>query len=301
MHRACQGAAQPVDSPAMLTIGILANPKMTGARQALHALRTALAARGCRLVLDLQTAALAGESGGIPASEFARHVDLAAVLGGDGTMLDALSRLGDFAKPVAGINIGRLGFLTSCTDAEVDGFAAAVTQGRFTTSVRSLLEATIFRADKADMSFVALNEVALARGETGRLVAVRASVNGELLNHYRADGLIVATPTGSTAYSLSAGGPLIEPAAAVFVITPICPHSLSQRSLVLADDAVVEIASEAGACGPMLFTADGRDTTRIESGDRIEVRKAARSLHLLLLEDRSFYQALRQKLRWQGL
>jgi len=111
----------------------------------------------------------------------------------------------------------------------------------------------------------------------------------------------VATPTGSTAYSLSAGGPLIEPAAAVFVITPICPHSLSQRSLVLADDAVVEIAPEAVDGGPMIFTADGRDTTHVAAGDRIVVCKSPRSLRLLLLEDRSFYQALRQKLRWQGL
>ena len=285
----------------MLTVGILANPQKAGALQALLALRTALDAHGCRWVMDLQTAAMVGESGGIPATEFSRHVDVAAVLGGDGTMLDVLCRLGDFDKPVAGINIGRLGFLTSCTDAELDAFAAALTAGRFTTSVRSLLAVTILRAGQAVSSFVALNEVTLARGETGRLVSVHAAVNGELLNHYRADGLIVATPTGSTAYSLSAGGPLIAPSAAVFVITPICPHSLSQRSLVLSDDSVVEIAPDAADGGPMLFTVDGRDTTRIEPGDRIEVRKSLKSLHLLLLEDRSFYQALRQKLRWQGL
>jgi NAD+ kinase len=285
----------------MLTVGILANPHKAGALQALQALRSVLELRGCRTVLDLQTAAMTGEAGGIPAAAFARHVDLAAVLGGDGTMLDAISRLGDFDKPVAGINIGRLGFLTSCTEAEFDAFAVAITEGRFTTSVRSLLQATILRLGRVGESFVALNEVTLARGETGRLVAVRAMVNGELLNHYRADGLIVATPTGSTAYSLSAGGPLIEPSAAVFVITPICPHSLSQRSLVLSDDSVVELSPEAADCGPMLFTADGRDTTRIEPGDHIEVRKSMQSLRLLLLEDRSFYQALRQKLRWHGL
>jgi NAD+ kinase len=285
----------------MLTVGILANPKMAGALHTVHALRAALVARGCRVLLNLQTAAMAGESGGIPATEFARHVDLAAVIGGDGTMLDALSRLGDFDKPVAGINIGRLGFLTSCTDAELDTFAAALAEGRFTTSERSLLQATILRAGRVAQSFVALNEVVLARGETGRLVSVRATVNGELLNHYRADGLIIATPTGSTAYSLSAGGPLIEPSAAVFVVTPICPHSLGQRSLVLSDNAVVEIAPEAADGGPLLFTVDGRDTTHIETADRIEVRKAGKFLRLLLLEDRSFYQALRQKLRWQGL
>jgi NAD+ kinase len=285
----------------MLKVGILANPQKTGALQAMHALRSALQARSCHAVLDLQTAAMAGESGGIPAAEFSQHVDLAAVLGGDGTMLDAISRLGDFDRPVAGINIGRLGFLTSCTDAELDAFVAAITEGRFTTSIRTLLEATIHRSDGVVELFLALNEVTLARGETGRLVAVSATVNGELLNHYRADGLIVATPTGSTAYSLSAGGPLIEPSAAVFVITPICPHSLSQRSLVLSDDSVVEISPESGDCGPMLFTVDGRDTTRIEPGDMIVVRKAEKALRLLMLEDRSFYQALRQKLRWQGL
>ncbi|MEO0018856.1 MAG: hypothetical protein RLZZ522_2139 [Verrucomicrobiota bacterium] len=285
----------------MLKVGILANPHKPEALQTLRALRVALEARGCRVLLDEQTATLAGETGGIPAAEFATAVDLAAVLGGDGTVLDALSRLGDFDKPLAGINLGRLGFLTSCTDSEVESFADAVTAGRFATSVRSLLEAVIHRAGQPAERFIALNEVTLARGETGRLVSVRATVNGELLNDYRADGLIVATPTGSTAYSLSAGGPLIAPSAEVFVITPICPHSLSQRSLVLSDQAVVAISPEATGTEPMLFTVDGRDTTRIEPGDWIEVRKARRVLRLLLLEDHSFYQALRQKLRWQSL
>jgi NAD+ kinase len=113
--------------------------------------------------------------------------------------------------------------------------------------------------------------------------------------------LIVATPTGSTAYSLSAGGPLIAPSAGVFLITPICPHSLSQRALVLADTCVVALSSEAHDSAPMLFTVDGRDTVRIEAGDCIEVRKSAHSFHLLRLRDRSFYEALRQKLGWQGV
>jgi NAD+ kinase len=285
----------------MLKVGILANPHKPEALPTLQALRAALEARSCGVVLDEQTAMLAGEAGGVPAGDLAALVDLAAVLGGDGTVLDAMARLGDFDKPLAGINIGRLGFLTSCTDDELEAFADAVTSGRFVTSERSLLEAVIHRAGHAGERFIALNEATLARGETGRLVSVLATVNGELLNHYRADGLIVATPTGSTAYSLSAGGPLIAPSAGVFVITPICPHSLSQRSLVLSDQSVVAISPEATETGPMLFTVDGRDTTRIEPGDWIEVRKARRVLHLLLLEDHSFYQALRQKLRWEGL
>lgn len=253
------------------------------------------------MVLDEQTAALAGEPDGIAASSFSRHVEIAAVIGGDGTMLHALSRLGDFEKPVAGINVGTLGFLTSCKDDELGVFASALADGRYVTSARTLLEATVHRAGRPDASFTALNEITLARGETGRLVSLTAKVNGELLNHYRADGLIVATPTGSTAYSLSAGGPLIAPGAGVFLITPICPHSLSQRALVLSDSCVVELSSEDRECGPMIFTVDGRDSVRIEPGDHIEVRKSARSFNLLCLEGRSFYKALRQKLGWQGV
>lgn len=287
------------DTPNILKIGILANTRKGEAVRTLNALREALAAHGCSSVLDLETAELAGESGGIPASQFAEEVDIAAVLGGDGTMLNAVARLGDFQKPVAGINIGTLGFLTSCTDEELDEFARSVAQGTYTTSVRTLLEATVHRSDKAPEVFTALNEITLARADTGRLVSLKAMVNGDLLNTYKADGLIVATPTGSTAYSLSAGGPLISPQAAVFVVTPICPHSLSQRSLVLSDDSLIELSSEQE--GPMLFTVDGRDNTHIFPGDFVEVRKSPRCFHLLRPDGGSFYEALRQKLRWQGL
>ncbi len=285
----------------IVNVGILANPHKPGSIPTLHALRAALGAHGITTVLDTETAALAGEQGGIPAADFSREVELAAVIGGDGTMLHALALLGDFEKPVAGINVGTLGFLTTCKDDELGMFAAAVAEGRFSTSVRTLLEATVCRAGRPAESFTALNEITLARGDTGRLVSLTAKVNGELLNHYRADGLIVATPTGSTAYSLSAGGPLIAPGAGVFLITPICPHSLSQRALVLSDSCVVALSSEDRECGPMIFTVDGRDSVRIDPGDRVEVRKSARSFHLLRLEGSSFYEALRQKLGWQGV
>jgi len=282
-------------------VGIFANPHKPDSIPSLRALRQALAAAGVEVRLDHDTAALIGESDGIPADAFSSGVDLAAVIGGDGTMLHAVSKLGDFQKPVAGINTGRLGFLTSCTDGELEEFASAVAQQRYTTSTRTLLTATVHRRGHTADTFTALNEVALTRGETGRLVSLRAKVDGELLNDYRADGLIVATPTGSTAYSLSAGGPLIAPGASVFLITPICPHSLSQRALVLPDTSVIGLSSEDPDSEPMLFTVDGRDVVRIEPGDHIEVCKSSRSFHLLRLEDRSFYEALRQKLGWQGV
>jgi NAD+ kinase len=176
-----------------------------------------------------------------------------------------------------------------------------LTEGRYRVSPRLLLEATLIRADGTTSLFHALNEVTISRGETGRMITLKALVNGELLNTYRADGLIVATPTGSTAYSLSAGGPLISPQSSVMLITPICPHSLSQRSLVLSDNDEIEISPERLDDGAMLFTADGRDTTRIEPGDRVLVKKSERSFHLLRLEGTSFYEALRQKLGWQGV
>jgi NAD+ kinase len=284
-----------------VNVGILANPHKPGSIPTLLALRAALGARSVGTILEEQTAALTGEGGGVPATSFSGQVDVAAVIGGDGTMLHALSRLGNFQKPVAGINIGTLGFLTTCKDHELDRFAAALAEGCFTTCMRTLLEATVHRSGKPAASFTALNEITVARGETGRLVSLRARVNGELLNDYRADGLIVATPTGSTAYSLSAGGPLIAPSAAVFLITPICPHSLSQRALVLSDSCLIELSSADRDSGPMLFTVDGRDSVHIEPGDRIEVKKSARSFHLLRLVHESFYLALRQKLGWQGL
>ncbi len=286
-----------------MTAGIIANTRKPGAADVINRLRRALGAHGFESRLDPGAATLVNETSSTDTSDFAATTDLAIVLGGDGTMLHAIANLGNYDKPVAGINIGTLGFLTTCTDAEIPEFAAALAAGKTNTSTRTMLTATVHRAGQPAESYTALNEIAVARGETGRLVALRVAVNGEHLNDYRADGLLIATPTGSTAYSLSAGGPLISPAAGVFLITPICPHSLSQRSLVVADDVAIRIAPESleDDASPLLFTADGRDKSRIYPGDHIEVAKSPRVLHLLRLADHSFYEALRRKLQWQGL
>ncbi len=283
-----------------MTVGIIANTQKEGARIALDRLTGALAVRGMATLLEKDASALCGISGGLEGPDLAAASDVIAVLGGDGTMLNAVAKLGATDKPVAGINIGTLGFLTSCTDDEVELFADAVLSGDYGTSRRTLLSAKVKSVDGSEKDFLALNEVVLARGQTGRLVSLSAYVDGDLLNNYRADGLIVATPTGSTAYSLSAGGPLISPSAAAFVITPICPHTLSQRSLIIGDDAVIELAPENADEAPMLFTVDGRDCETIHHGDRIEVRKAGQVLNLLRLPGHSFYEALRQKLNWRG-
>jgi len=283
-----------------MKVGIIANIQKPGGRAAIDRLTGAFAARGLAALFDQETAAFCKQTGGLAGPELAAACDVIAVLGGDGTMLNAMAKLGATDKPVAGINIGTLGFLTSCTDDEVELFADALLSGNYKTSRRTLLCAKVMAVDGSEKEFMALNEVVLARGQTGRLVSLSAYVDGELLNHYRADGLIVATPTGSTAYSLSAGGPLISPAAAAFVITPICPHTLSQRSLIVGDDVTIGLSPENADEAPMLFTVDGRDCVSIHHGDRIEVTKAGHVLNLLRLPGHSFYAALRQKLNWRG-
>jgi len=281
-----------------MKVGIIANPNKNGVKKTIRKLCEALERENITPVLEVTTARLVKAENGVDAPQLAECCDVIAVLGGDGTMLNAANQLGPAAVPVAGINVGTLGFLTTCTDNELDVFAKAVANEDYTLIKRMQLRATITSTDGKKRSFRALNEVTLARGQTGRLVELDAWVDGELLNHYRADGLIVATTTGSTAYSLSAGGPLIAPKAEVFVITPICPHSLSNRSLVVSDNSIVELAPAENAECPMFLTVDGRDVMAIEQGDRICVEQAGHALPLLRLEGRNFYATLRQKLGW---
>ena len=281
-----------------MKVGILANPNKDRIDQIIQNLCESLERENLTPVLETTTAKIINASDGVEASELASTCDLVAVLGGDGTMLNAANQLGPADIPVAGINVGTLGFLTTCTDSELDVFAKAVANKDYTLIERMQLRATITAANGEKKSFRALNEVTLARGQTGRLVELDAWVDGELLNHYRADGLIVATTTGSTAYSLSAGGPLIAPKAEVFVITPICPHSLSNRSLVVSHNSLVELAPAKQAECPMFLTVDGRDVMAINQGDRVHVEQAGHALPLLRLEGRNFYSTLRQKLGW---
>jgi NAD+ kinase len=279
-------------------VGIIANPNKPGAKQTVELLCTALEKEQISWVLETHTARLTQSPNGADASTFADSCDIVAVLGGDGTMLDASNKIGPADIPVAGINIGTLGFLTTCTDDELDIFAQAVATRSYSLIKRMQLRATVTTADGHKQYFRALNEVTLARGQTGRLVSLDAWVDGELLNHYRADGLIVATATGSTAYSLSAGGPLIAPKADVFVITPICPHSLSNRSLVVSDSSVVKLSPAEDAECPILFTVDGREMVKIHHGSQVTVEQAGHALPLLRLENRTFFSTLRQKLGW---
>jgi len=278
-------------------IAIVANPFKPDAPEAIQRVRESFSKRGIDVVLESATAELIEEQG---IDDFAKGVDLVVSLGGDGTLLETLHRMGATDIPIAGVNIGTLGFLTACTDEDVDLLSEAVANQSMGIVERSMLSVQMMEEGGAEHEFLALNEVVLMRGETGRLVSLEARVDGEILNHYRADGLIVATPTGSTAYSLAAGGPLMGPDAGVFVLTPICPHSMSNRSLVVGENSVVELSP----CGrneePILFTVDGRDILRIEKQSVVKVSCHEKSLRLVRLPGHSFYETLRQKLHWHG-
>lgn len=280
-----------------MNIGIIANSNKEGAAHTLNNLIAEIEKRDFQYLLEEQTAQIISKQG-IPACHLAQKSDIVAVLGGDGTMLNAAYRIDCTETPIAGINIGTLGFLTSCRDDELSLFLDAIIAKNYRIVPRTLLQATVTHADGTTEVHNALNEITLNRGITGRLVELEALIDGDLLNHYRADGLIVATPTGSTAYSMAAGGPLISPLANVYVITPICPHSLTDRSLVITDTCEVQLKSIDRDGEPTIFTVDGRVIIEVEYGSTITIKKSPHTVNLIRLEDRSFFSTLRQKLDW---
>ena len=280
-----------------MKVAIIANPQNEQAPPALRQICEALAARGIETVLEKESAALLEQEGFVRSWEGA---ELVISLGGDGTLLDTVHKMGNCDVPVAGVNIGTLGFLTACTAADINEFAAAVAEREHVVVNRAALRVSMTDVSGQDHVFMALNEVVLMRGGTGRLISLEARVNGELLNRYRADGLIVATPTGSTAYSLAAGGPLIDEQAGVLVITPICPHSLSDRSLVLGDDSLIELKANQRHSDSILFTVDGREVLQLGESGIVRVERAPAPLKIVRLPNHSFYETLRGKLGWSG-
>ena len=277
-------------------VSIVAHPRKPDAPLAVRQVRESLASRDIEVVLEEATAELVGETG---VTDFAAGADLVISLGGDGTLLETLRRIGPGGTPIAGVNIGNLGFLTACTDEEIDVLSEHLARGEMNLVERTMLRVEMVDEHGEQHEFFALNEAALMRGETGRLVSLEARVNGELLNQYRADGLIVATPTGSTAYSMAAGGPLLGPRAGVFVITPICPHSMSNRSLVVEEDSVIELSPSGENSEPILFSVDGRDILRIARDSVVKVTRHSETLRLVRLPGHSFYETLRKKLHWR--
>lgn len=232
-------------------------------------------------------------------SDMPEDIECVLVLGGDGTLLQAARELLQRHIPLLGINLGTLGFLTSAEKSELPKCLDSVLDDSCSIDERMMLEGVAYHGPEKIQMNIALNDVIIARAGFSRLVELKIYVNGELLSIYNADGIIVSTPTGSTGYSLSAGGPIIFPQTDVIVITPICPHSLQARSLVVSgeDRIMIEIGRRRKTQKEeAMVTFDGRSAQELETGDRIEIYKAQETTQLIRLKGRSFYQVLQNKI-----
>jgi NAD+ kinase len=281
------------------TIGLIAHTGKAGVGDLVNAIAEEFNGFSIKPLLEKETARIAGKKSDYSIPDLGAAADLLVVAGGDGTILRVVGQLGEAIKPIFGINVGSLGFLTTASSATYREAVECLARDRINFSQRALLEARVRLREKQTAKMLALNDAVLSRGELSRLVMLRTRVNGEPLTEFNADGLIVATPTGSTAYSLSAGGPILDPESGVFVITPICPHVLTNRSIIVAEGSTIEIeASDPDY--PVFLTLDGRKPIHVERGSVVTIRKAKKTLPLASLPDVSFFSVVRQKLKWSG-
>jgi NAD+ kinase len=284
-------------------IGLIANPDKKGAAELLRKLLDAFASKGTACLLEKNSAKLVDSDKGIDLAELAEASGILVVLGGDGSLLWVLSQLKEKIKPLAGINIGNLGFLSCTTGAEYQQLVDVIDGGDYSLSERSIVKASLsVKQDGKEMDkgeFFGLNEVTISRAASSRVIQIEAWVNGQFVNHFSGDGVILSTPTGSTAYSLSAGGPVIDPAAKVFTLTPICPHALANRAIVMSDSVEIELLMPEPR-DPLLMSIDGHPVAEIDTTAKVKVERAGFNLPLLAMPDASFYEVLHHKLGWFG-
>jgi NAD+ kinase len=282
------------------SVGIIANLEKPGARERSLELLTLLAEHQIQVGLETSLAKLLGrEAEGLELKVLAPRMDMLVVLGGDGTILRTVREMGAAETPVLGINLGSLGFLTSVRSEELGAAAHDILHGASAISERQTLQATVWRAGKELESHGALNEAVVSRGAVSRTVRLSISIDGEWLTEYVCDGMIFATATGSTAYSLSAGGPILLPTARARILTPICPHALSNRSIIVGEQSVVRCRL-AGGTGELLLTVDGQVHLGLQVGDEVEVKRSPRTVHLVTPKGHEYFKVVREKLKWSG-
>ena len=281
-----------------LSLGIYAHWRKSGAEASLRALLHELSLHNVNALVEEQAARLVGQTGH-SLEELYDRVDLFVALGGDGTLLRLVRDLRGKMKPVMGINFGSLGFLTCFGGPEYAVAAKALATGHYRVDERTLLEVSIERSGQTILSQIGLNDVVVTRGERSRLVRLDLFIDQTHLTQYNADGLIIATSTGSTAYSLSAGGPIVMPNSGVFVVTPICPHVLTNRSVIVSNKSTIRLLPSRGE-QQLCVNIDGQESMQLHEGDIVAVRPANAKLPLLLPKDLTFADILGAKLRWSG-
>lgn len=281
-------------------VGVAAHTGKPESRERLLELLALLDAGKVRVLLEQEAAALVKRTdAGQPLKEVGKTADLVIVLGGDGTILRAARELEGCATPILGVNLGNLGFLTSVRAETLHETVPEVLRGEYQLSERHTLQAGLLRDGKPLETHGALNDAVISRGAISRIVRLHVSIDGEMLTEYVCDGMILATATGSTAYSLSAGGPILVPTARGLIITPICPHALSNRSVIVGENSVIR-CRVASAAGELLLTVDGQVQLRMQVGDEVEVRQSSRTVQLVTLKGHSYFEVLREKLKWSG-
>ncbi|MDA0983503.1 MAG: NAD(+)/NADH kinase [Proteobacteria bacterium] len=282
--------------PAFRRVALIGKPTPE-IMHSLRALRDILRQRGCEVMLERETAASVGENGAVAGyDEIGAQAELAIVLGGDGTMLAAARALARYKLPLAGINQGRLGFMTDIALSEMAESVGAILEGRGSIEERALLEAGILRDGRTILSTLALNEAVVSKGSQARLIEFKLTIDGEYVYALRADGVIVATPTGSTAYALSAQGPILQPTVRAFALVPLNPHVLSARPVSVSDSSVIEIELVRAVDARAHF--DGFALTELQEGDRLVLRRSANAVRFVHPPGYSYFTVLREKLRW---
>jgi len=221
------------------------------------------------------------------------------VLGGDGTFLGAIRWIGDQQVPVLGVKFGEVGFLAETVEEDLFTVAQSILDKKFTTSERMRLQVSVFRGEQAVARETVLNDVVMNKGTLARLADIETRIDGHYLTTYRADGLIIATPTGSTAYSLAAGGPVLQPAVPGIIMTPICPFTLTNRPLIVPDSAVISLRV-AKKASDLMLTFDGQAGLELTDGDIIEVIKSDHPVQMIAVPGQNYYDVLKAKLRWSG-
>jgi NAD+ kinase len=282
-------------------IGIVTNPEKPESVPLIRRTLGLLARYRRRVVLDDTTAGLLapGSAGGGDILEVAQVSDLVLVFGGDGTMLRVARAVAAPGVPLLGINVGGLGFLTGVPPQRLTSSIHRLFAGRFDLEERALLAASVRLGGGKTKRQLALNDFVVSRGITSRLIELEVHVNDELLSRYRCDGFITSSPTGSTAYSLAAGGDIVSPDAEVLALTPICPHTLSIRPVVVGLNSTVQVRLLSSRVTAIL-AADGQEQIDLHAGDTVTIRRSQRVVRLVRLEGTTFFSTLRQKLGWSG-
>jgi NAD+ kinase len=300
-----KSAAMPANShsadmTSFSTIAIIGKYQSPEVAESVVNLAGFLRQRGLKVLIEEETAGVlaAGDFSTANYEQIGASADLAVVLGGDGTMLNSARRLAQFGVPLLGVNQGRLGFMTDIARGNMLEGVASVLDGKFTSEQRFMLNAEVWRDGSRVFAAQVLNDVVTNKGDVGRMIELEVKVDGELIHVLRADGLIVCTPTGSTAYALSANGPILHPSVAGIAIVPLCPHALTHRPITISDQSVVEISLLPSYEAGVHF--DGQQRFEARAGDTVRVARTVHSITLLHPPGYSYFAMLREKLSWSA-